>query len=77
MINRDKQNVKSKFDLPLAITLSLMIFNGKVSTYGRRECAGRVGVRHRGSDFRRAAVKMKQDIGEKIRDVLFDIDKGA
>jgi len=36
-----------------------------------------VSGRHRGSDFRRAALKMKQDIGEKIRDVLFDIDKGA
>ena len=77
MINRDKQNVKSKFDLPLAIILSLMIFDGRLGFYVRRECAGRVGVRPRGSDFRKAAVKMRQDIGEKIRDVLFDIDKGV
>ena len=45
MINRDKQNVKFKFDLPLAIILSLMIFDGKLGFYVRRECAGRVGVR--------------------------------
>jgi hypothetical protein len=77
MINRDKQNVKSKFDLSLAIILSLMIFDGKLARYVRWECAGRVGVRRLGSDFRRVAVKMRQDIGEKIRDVLFDIDKGA
>ena len=30
MINRDGQNVKSKFVLPLANTLSLMIFDGKL-----------------------------------------------
>ena len=80
MINRDKQNVKSKFDLPLAIILSLMIFNGKVSCYAMADGNVQdvsVSGRHRGSDFRRAALKMKQDIVEKIRDVLFDIDKGA
>ncbi len=30
MIKRDGQNVKSKFVLPLAIILSLMMFNGKL-----------------------------------------------
>jgi hypothetical protein len=30
MINRDGQNVKSKFVLPLAIILSLMMFDGKL-----------------------------------------------
>jgi len=30
MINRDGQNVKSKFVLPPANTLSLMIFDGKL-----------------------------------------------
>jgi hypothetical protein len=77
MINRDKQNVKSKFDLPLAIILSLMIFDGNLGCSAQREFAGRVGVKRRGSDFRRAALKMKQDIAETFRDVLFDIDKGA
>ena len=77
MINRDKQNVKSKFDLPLAIILSLMIFDGNLCWYAQREFAGRVGFKRRGSDFRRAALKMKQDIGETIREVLLDIHKGA
>ena len=36
-----------------------------------------VSGRHRGSDFRRAALEMKQDIGETIREVLLDIHKGA
>ena len=34
----------------------------------------RAGVRSRGSDFRRVAVKTKHDMGEKFQGVLFDID---